>query len=43
MTTINSSASWGITVEQKEKLDEFLYGAKNLRKYEADSADKGGD
>lgn len=41
VTTINSKASWGITAEQKEKLNDFLYGAKHLRKFE--SEERGGD
>jgi len=41
VTIINSKASWEITVEQKEKLDDFFYGAKHLRKFEGE--EKGGD
>ncbi|KAF8456240.1 hypothetical protein BGX38DRAFT_1163465 [Terfezia claveryi] len=41
VTTINSKASWGITAEQKEKLNDFFYGAKHLRKFE--SEERGGD
>ncbi|KAF8424572.1 hypothetical protein EV426DRAFT_82573 [Tirmania nivea] len=40
-TTINSRASWETTAEQKEKLNDFFYGAKHLRKFEGE--EKGGD
>lgn len=38
---INNSASWEIDAAQRAKLEDFLYGAKNLRKFEAEGNEKG--
>ena len=43
VANVNHALSWDITGEQKQKLDEFLYAAKHLRKFEGDSVEKGGD
>ncbi|KAF8477005.1 hypothetical protein BDZ91DRAFT_778193 [Kalaharituber pfeilii] len=36
---VNNFLSWEISAEQNDKLHDFFYGAKNLRKFEAEGAE----